>query len=675
MPKTKWRPQIPEAAPCVLIEAPPGTSSARADGWLFANPRETIRCDRAEDAAGCLSRLDAARADGRWLAGYVAYEALTSGARADPALPLIYMLVCDAPQPVRIASALEGLRGLVAGNGNGDAPYSLRSVPEPGGIDRQRYEQREAAAFHEAVVSIRASLGAGECYQVNYTRQTHYRFAGDPIALYERLRRLQPAEYGALILDSAFAVLSHSPELFFDLNYAGAHSVLETRPMKGTAPRYSDPERDRAVCQGLATDQKTLAEHRMIVDLLRNDLGKHARFGGVSLPDSLRLESHATLHQMTSLVRAELPEAMDVQLFSKVFPAIFPCGSITGAPKRDAMRIIAELETEPRGVYTGAIGFAGPERARFNVAIRTLEIGLLEGDAKFEGGVPGTHGANARYGSGCGIVWDSDADAEWSEYRLKQAFLQPACDDFALIETMYFDGSKFVLLREHCERLLASAAHFHIDCAESEVLGKLDRLSVACAGQQLRVRLSLSGQGAIRIEHRPWPQPYRELDLNAPPASLDSNSEAAERAAREDELTVGWATERVFSGDPFRRHKTTRRAVYDDALAAAREAGLDDLLFLNERGEIAESAIANLLLQTDSGEWLTPDPDCGALPGVCLAGLDRRYPGRVRRACLHPADVSAAAAEGRCYLVNSLRGAQSLTLVSPEPATAAFSVR
>ncbi len=675
MPKTKWQPQIPEAAPCVLISSPAGET----DGWLFARPREIIRCDHPADAAACLRRLDAARSAGSWLAGYVAYEALVhesiltasptgeappTEARADHALPLIYMLVCDEPQPVNIAATLEQLRGSVD-----EAPYSLRAVPELSGAERQRYEHGEAAAFREAVARIRESLGAGECYQVNYTRQTHYRFAGDPVALYERLRELQPAEYSALILDAGFAVLSHSPELFFDLNHAGDHAVLETRPMKGTAPRYSDPERDRAARQGLATDEKTLAEHRMIVDLLRNDLGQHARVGGVSLPDSLRLESHATLHQMTSLVRAELSSEMSAQIFAQILPAIFPCGSITGAPKRDAMRMIAELETEPRGVYTGAIGFAGPERARFNVAIRTLEVELRDDEAD---------ASNARYGSGCGIVWDSDADAEWAEYRLKQAFLQPACDDFALLETIYFNGRELVLLREHVERLLASAAHFHIACAESELLARLNRLAVDCAGQKLRVRLSLSGRGAIQIETWPWAQPYRELDLDAREDAAARQEAAAHEdvAARQEALVlIGWAAERIFSGDPFRRHKTTRRAVYDDALAAARETGLDDLLFLNERGEIAESAIASVLLQTPAGEWLTPDPDCGALPGVFLAGLDRRYPGRIRRARLRPAEVRQAAAEGRCYLVNSLRGAQSVTLASPEPATAAFSVR
>ncbi|MCR9141719.1 MAG: chorismate-binding protein [bacterium] len=695
--------------PFVLIESPRGgvldppaasvlqadAGSAGARGLLFQNPRDVIVCRKTAQIPAALARLDEERAAGRSVAGYVAYEAAEAWSalsddsstgpgpgdvsisserisESDAAPPLLYMLVCDAPIEVSVTEFL--CSRIEADADSADAAqypggYSFRADPV---ADRARVADalpagdRDRHRFFAALDRIKAHLAAGECYQINYTQNTDFAFAGNPCALYARLRRLQPTAYSALIhfgpgegdSESRRAILSLSPELFFEYGPAldegsdlivptkppgtadDKDYILQTRPMKGTAPRYRDPELDRASREFLARDSKTLAEHRMIVDLLRNDLGVHARLGGVDLPEMLALESHDTVHQMTSLVRARLAPDTNEKLFQKIFPALFPCGSITGAPKLAARRIIAGLEAQARGIYTGAIGYATPETARFNVAIRSLAI-----DAS----------GRARYGSGCGIVWDSETDAEWEEYRLKQAFLRPALDDFALIETILFDGVRFAMMEHHLQRLRDSVDHFHIPLDFQELLDALAAFQLEHTGETLRVRLTVNRSGRIGLESERWPHPFRnlrkDLDLNSrspgPVQEFILSSDAEVQSIRV-------ASERVFSGDPFRRHKTTEREVYDRELHAARAAGMSDGLFLNERGEVVESTIANLLIHTPEDEWLTPAVDCGALPGVFLAALDQRYPGRVQRVRL---SLEEALAAGSWYLVNSLRGA------------------
>ncbi len=636
-------------------------------------------------------RADRLRAAGLSVAGYAAYEASTianadviapasqpAGAGEIPdrnprngSLPLVFLLVCDTAREVVVEEFLEAelaRRNPGAVDRAVEGGYSLK-LRDRAGTAQTR------AKFRTALERIKEHLAAGECYQVNYTQNLHLDFEGEMIGLYQRLRRLQPTAYSALIdlgdSDEAGrsprAVLSLSPELFFEFRPAAENPanqsenyvletrptrgpnqnkdyILETRPMKGTAPRYSNPDLDRESRETLARDPKILAEHRMIVDLLRNDLGVHAKPGGVSLPEMLTLESHDTVHQMTSLVRAHVADAGNARLFRDIFPALFPCGSITGAPKRAARRIIADLEMEPRGVYTGAIGYASPERARFNVAIRTLSI----------------DGRHASYGSGCGIVWDSEPEAEWEEYRLKQAFLKPALDDFALIETMLFDGVRFSMMREHLRRLWDSARHYHIPLDLSELLDAMTAFQSEHARETRRVRLTVDRSGLIAIESEPWPHLFRNLGADL---SVDWRGDGPVQefklASEAEVQSIRLADDRVYSGDPFRRHKTTERSLYDRELAATRAAGFSDSLFLNERGEVVESTIANLLIHTPGDEWLTPAVDCGALPGVFLAALDKYYPGRVQRVRL---GLAAARAAGRWYLVNSLRGAWPVRL-------------
>ncbi|MCT8329787.1 aminodeoxychorismate synthase component I [Albidovulum sediminis] len=363
---------------------------------LFAGPARVIRADAAHEVDAALDALDAARAGGAWLAGYASYELglalepkLAPLMPARPGGPLLHFGVYDAPVSAVAALAQAGA----------EAPGAALGHPVPA-WDR--------TAHAGAVRRVRDYIAAGDVYQVNLTMQMTVAASGTPLGIYGALRQRQPVAHGAVVaLPDAPVILSRSPELFFATDATGR---METRPMKGTAPRASNPAHDAALKLGLQESAKDRAENLMIVDLLRNDISRIARVGSVRVPALYAIESYATVHQMVSHVTGELLPGTTP---SALFRALFPCGSITGAPKIRAMEIIRELEAGPRGVYCGAIGWIGPDGASaFNVAIRTLTMG--EGMATF--------------GVGGGIVIDSTADGEWEEALWKARFadLAPA---------------------------------------------------------------------------------------------------------------------------------------------------------------------------------------------------------------------------------------------------------
>ena len=448
---------------------------------------------------------------------------------------------------------------------------------------------------------MKEHLERGDCYQVNLTARSQYHFQGSAPALYQFLKGRQPADFCAYIRTPHRQILSFSPELFFKIQRQGAdHFLLETRPVKGTAPRGKNDDEDERLRRSLRNDEKTRAENIMIVDLLRNDLGKLALPGSVRTTELLATETLPTLHQMHSTIQGDFTEGQNKRLFREIMPALFPCGSITGAPKSEVRKIIRRLEDSPRGVYTGTIGYASPDKAVFNVAIRTLEIDNDNGEAVF--------------GSGCGIVWDSDPLMEWEEYNLKKAFLKPALSSFRLIETMLFKNASFPFLRG-------------IPFDRRRIFAILRGLSPG--KRPLRVRLTVDNLGEARMESFP----------------LESNPRTPGRLLL--------SPERVFSGDPFRKHKTSVRLSYDSEYQRARKLGYADIIFLNERDEIVESATSNLLLLDFEGRWRTPSPECGALPGVCLEHLKRHSRKGIREAKLKIDDLKQARG---LFLCNSVRG-------------------
>ncbi|WP_412480836.1 aminodeoxychorismate synthase component I [Azonexus sp. IMCC34839] len=447
--------------------------------------------------------------------------------------------------------------------------------------------------YTSAVHRIQSLISAGDCYQVNDTFPLTFDWFGSPLALYARLRRRQPVRYGGFVGDTAQGIVSLSPELFLEKR----GDKLTTRPMKGTAPRTAAPET-------LRDSVKDRAENLMIVDLLRNDLGRVAENGSVRVERLFEIEDYPTVWQMVSEVSAAVPG----RSLADILRALFPCGSITGAPKIRAMQIAGELESEPRGLYTGALGWLAPNGDfRLNVAIRTLQLA-----ANYRGSL----------GVGSGIVADSRADAEWRECLLKARFLTDCDPGIQLIETMRLEVGGLHRRERHLARLANSAGALGFPVAWEKLEAALGALP---SSGKWRVRLTLNKTGIFEAK------PFALTDEPAGP-----------RFAR-------LADTAIDSRYPLRRHKTTDRAVYDAALVEVMaDPTLFDVVFLNERGEVAEGARSNVFVERD-GVLLTPPLASGALPGILREEL--LATGRAREAILLPVDL----ADG-FWLGNSLRG-------------------
>lgn len=486
----------------------------------------------------------------------------------------------------------------------------------------------DEAAFTEAVDAIHRYITAGDTYQVNFTFPLRFDVHGDPVALYAALRARQPVPYGALLrLPDGATVLSLSPELF--VSHAGGRLVC--RPMKGTAPASGEPDLDERRAQALRASEKERSENLMIVDLLRNDLGRIARTGSVRVPALFSVERFGGVLQMTSTIEAEAVPGLGLR---QVFDALYPCGSITGAPKRRTMQIIDELESRPRRLYTGGIGWFDPPAASgslgdfmLSVPIRTLLLDAPDGNDR----------RAAEMAVGAGIVYDSDARSEYQECLLKARFLTGLAPGFELFETLHATRDGCRHLGRHLERLARSAAQlgFRFDKARIR-----ERLQAACDAlpdaRPARLRLALSAAGEIGIAVAPL----------APLAGP---------------VRVLLADTVMPSADPMLAHKTSLRRVYDEGWRRAEAAGAFDALFFNERGELTEGGRSNVFLRLE-GRWHTPPLSSGLLPGVMRAVLlDDPAWDAVERP-LTRADLRAAEAICVC---NALRGALAATVDWP----------
>lgn len=499
-----------------------------------------------------------------------------------------------------------------------------------------------AGEFHGAIERILELLRAGDAYQINFTYRLDGQAFGSPQALYRRLRQRQPVQFGALIAlpnlpnlpgttpaDSEW-ILSCSPELLARCR----DGRVTARPMKGTSARHLDPRSDTLAAEWLAADEKNRAENLMIVDLLRNDLGRIAATGSVQVPRLFAVESYPTVHQMVSTIEATLRPDVG---FPEVLRALFPCGSITGAPKHRAMELIGALESTPRQLYTGAIGWvegaaaeAGKACGDFclSVAIRTALLGPETGGMR-----------TVRIGVGGGIVLDSTPEAEWQETKLKAGFAVGLDPGFALFETLHATPTRGIRrLDLHLARLKRSALHlgFTIDMAGTRALldATVARLP---AGSGHRVRLELAHNGEVGIATSPLTAPAPRAFLLVAPAPRAFYLTAREPLPAAERALVG--------------HKTTHRATYDAALREAEAVGALDVLFFNERGELTEGARSNIFLRLD-GVWCTPPLNCGLLPGTMRERVLRRTPA-VRERVLGRRDLSRAEAVVLC---NGLRG-------------------
>lgn len=590
----------------------PGTllfDTARRDGenricLLFTEPVRPLTASHLGEVPAVLAAVDEAVADGAYVAGYLAYEAgyafeEHSFEEMVPSLlpqPLAWFGVYESPTVLTKEEVTELLD------------------PQAG----QGFEVDEAhltigrAAYREKIAAIKSSIREGDVYQINFTDRVEFQCSGSPVALYAALRQRQRVPYSAFLNLGDTTILCLSPELFFRRE----ESRILTRPMKGTVHRGRTVQEDADLRAWLAADAKSRAENLMIVDLLRNDLSRVCEPGSVQVPDLFTTETYETLTQMTSTVEGQLRKDTS---YADIFAALFPCGSVTGAPKIRAMQIIHDLEAGPRGVYCGGIGYIAPDRrATFNVGIRTLVIS----------------GTQGRMGTGSGIVWDSDADAEYDECVLKTQFLTRKAGtmitEFDLFETMRSEDGSIALLDLHIDRMRESAAYFGFPFKEQSFRNGVDAmLDTWAPSGAWKVRVMLNKEG--RYE-----------------ASAEGIDDAPAAFGR-----VVFAEEPIDSTDPFFYHKTTNRAVYEVAFEQAQAQGFDEVLFLNERGEVTEGSRTNLFIQKGD-TLLTPPVSSGLLNGVYRRHLLATRSG-VQEQVLYPEDVQQADA---VFLCNAVRGLQ-----------------
>jgi para-aminobenzoate synthetase/4-amino-4-deoxychorismate lyase len=573
--------------------------SPEAGSRLYADPVEILRCEDPADVEATLARITDARTRGLHAVGYLAYELgyalepkLAPLMPADRAAPLIWMALFR--EPVLLSRVQT-------------AAFLDREIRDPHRLG-EIVPSWDRATYGRAFRQVRDYIVAGDVYQINLTFKLGFDVEGDPLSLYRELRDKQHVAYGAVIRTEADWILSLSPELFVRIE--GSRAV--SKPMKGTAARGPTPEDDEAARAFLRSDEKSRAENLMIVDLIRNDLGRIARIGSVKVDGLFEVETYETVHQMISTVSARLLPDIGAD---DVVRRLFPCGSITGAPKVRAMEIIRELEAAPREVYTGAIGWIAPDgNLCFNVAIRTVKI-----DASGHG----------EMGIGGGLVYDSDENAEYEECLLKARFLTEPHRPFELIETLLWQRETgWTLLDRHLERLQRSADYFGFPCEAEAVRAQLEAASVGFSGLCCRVRLLLDREGAIKIA----------ATTIASPSSAGLMRYVVSKRATD-------------SRSPFLYHKTTRRELYDgEHERLSRETGCDEVLFLNERGELTEGSRTTLFIERN-GRLLTPSLSSGLLDGTLRREL--LATGKAQEGVLTLDDLARAE---RVFLGNSVRG-------------------
>lgn len=561
----------------------------QAQCWLsFAEPIVVLETFDPCEVMATIQAVEERVSAERWYAvGFISYEAAPAFdeafvVRYSAGFPLVRFGLFDSPV------VLDELPPGFCSGGNG-----------PSGGEWQL--ENSSHRYANKIETIKAHLRDGDSYQVNYTIRQHRRLPEDPRILFANMAA--DAAYAAYIECEDFTICSASPELFFDLD----GDRLTSRPMKGTAPRGDTPEEDLRLAEWLHTSEKNRAENLMIVDMIRNDIGRIALPGSIAVEDLFKVETHPTVLQMTSTVRATTRSSV-----SEIFRALFPCASITGAPKINTMRIIADLEDGPRRLYTGAVGVIGPDRkARFSVAIRTA---IVDNRCR-----------QVEYGTGGGIVWDSLPEEELAECRMKTRVVDSVdgATSFDLFETLLWTGKEFYLLERHLTRLGESAAYFGFASSPGKIREYLQNLVSKLPETPCRVRVFLSEGGAFRYDR----------------VLLEEENACVWR--------VGIAKYPVDESLVWLRHKTTLRGVYEQA--RVRCSHLDDVLLWNRDGLLTESTIANVAVRIED-RLCTPPLSCGLLPGTFRAEMIDA--GELVEKEIPMGDLSV---DSEIYLLNSVR--------------------
>ncbi|MBL1213720.1 MAG: aminodeoxychorismate synthase component I [Ignavibacteriae bacterium] len=532
--------------------------------YLFENPVETIATSDPSDFNNCIDKIDELLDNGLIGYGYISYEA---GYLLEE--KLIYLLNQKPNQPLLKFRFFEkeNVKTFLSSEINfGNAAEIIKNTNHE--ISNFNLNT-DHESYRSAIGKIKKYIEEGDTYQVNYTVKGKFDFAGRIESLFLKLVFNQSARYSALINDDDNIIISISPELFFSNN----NGEISTHPMKGTARRGENIHEDEIVKNHLIESGKNRAENIMIVDLLRNDFGRVSKTNSVSADSLYNIEKYESVYQMTSEVRSEL----STNRFAEVIKNVFPCGSITGAPKIKTMEIINELENEARGIYTGAIGIVQKNNWIFNVGIRTILIDQML--------------SKGEIGIGSGIVWDSDADEEYNEVLLKSNFLIKPKKYFELFETMLIENGKIFLLDEHLERLGTASEFFLFIFDLAKISSALFKaVEILDASKKYKVKLSLTKWGETKIE-------VSEI--------VDSKSN----------YKVAISTKKIDSENSFYYFKTTNRELYSNELKKYSEQGFDEVIFFNEKDELCEGSFTNIFVKINDA-WFTPPVNCGLLNGV-----------------------------------------------------------
>lgn len=602
---------VAESAGAVLLETS-RRGAAEARSYVFLDPVRVSAVHALGEVPALFEAIEAARLEGLYAAGFLGYEC---GYHFEPSALAVGEQVSGDALPMAWFGFYRDPLIFNHGTGLFNREVRLPQMWEERTLELGAEPELEitGSAYAEQVERVKRLIEAGDTYQANLTTRVRIAVPEDVPAMFAHMMRAQPVEFGAFLNLGTSQILSASPELFFCRD--GDEILM--RPMKGTTGRGLTTAEDEERALWLAADEKNRSENVMIVDLLRNDLGRVCRMGGVRAEEMFTVERYPTVLQMVSTVRGVLRPGVDLY---DLFRAVFPSGSIVGAPKIRAMQILRSIKRRDRGVYTGSIGFIAPgAQATFSVAIRTMVV----------------EGGRAEMGVGSGVVYDSDAETEYEECRSKAGFLAADTSDFQLIETMLWDGD-YVFLDEHMERLAGSAEYFDFavdfERVQAALMGEARRFPVGCRS---RVRLLVDRRGSIEV------------------GSIEVVVEEAAPVA------VLLAEGRVSSGNVFLRHKTTRRGVYDSGYADAQRQGYVDAIFRNECDEVTEGAIYNVVV-VRAGVWRTPPLSAGVLPGIYRAHVIKSR--GVLEETITTADLLAA---DEVYLCNSVRGLRRVSRIDP----------
>ncbi|MBO6550012.1 MAG: aminodeoxychorismate synthase component I [Rhizobiales bacterium] len=602
-------------APFVLLD---NSLDQQEGGHLFQDPHEIIIAHSLEDIPSAFKNISRALEQGHFVAGYMTYElGLAFEEKLTPQLGKKLEQLTNELNPLLWFGVFK--EKLNVSKDDIESWLEEQQESELKNSELKVSVDETFESYKEKFAKVKANIKSGDIYQLNLTFKGRVENISEPLALYEKMRRTQPVEFASLIVTEDKTILSASPELFIRCQ----NEEIETRPMKGTMKRGISITQDEEHSNFLKADEKSRAENLMIVDLMRNDFSRVSKIGSVEVSNLYHVETYPSLHQMVSVVKAKLKP--ELSLFDQI-KALYPAGSITGAPKIRAMELIEELEDTPRGVYTGAIGFFAPSNDyTFNVAIRTIEL---------------DRDGNGTIGIGSGLVYDSDAASEYAECLLKMQFLIKETPEFSLLETMVYSPKEgVVLLEEHLQRLEKSAAYFHYPFDKEKILDLLDMITRQASVNlgvlsKLRLRLLLHKNGNITITPT-------EIKI----------------MASETVWNITLAPEVMQSKNLFLYHKTTNRDFYDTPRtfmqSRAEEEGsekIDEVIFQNEKGEITEGSFTNIFVKV-KGELITPSIESGLLPGTLRQSLIEQ--GKAKEKILTLKDLQSA---DEIYVGNSVRG-------------------